>query len=189
MAHAVWLNTQNNAWLGSKISIICCELSRAPTPPNLTPGALPVHPAGKLPSSRPFVPPIPPNSGYATGVQVFIEAMAKVQTACKGTRDVTSCRGNARHNSVPRNRATLACRGTTRRYSVQRNRATPRGAEGPRDATCCVETARCHLVQRDRAMLQRAEKPRERCHLVQRDRATLCGAEKPRDARACRETA
>ena len=30
--HAVWLNTQNNAWFGSKISIICCELSGAPAP-------------------------------------------------------------------------------------------------------------------------------------------------------------
>jgi len=70
--------------------------------------------------------PIPPNPGYATGVQVFIEAMAKVQTACKGT---------------------------ARRHVVQRDRATLQRADKPCDATWCRETAQRHVVQKDRATL------------------------------------
>ena len=206
-AHTVWLNTQNNAWFGSKISIICCELSGAPTPRTSHQGLCQFTLLGNFRPPDPLCP-IPPNSGYATGVQVFIEAMAKVQTACKGTarrhvvqmdcatlrraeepRDVTRYRETARCHVVQRPCDVTSCRGTVRRYSVQRNRATPRGAEGPRDATACRETARCHVVQRDRATLQRAQKPRERCHVVQRDRATSRRAEGPHDAKARRGTA
>ena len=42
---------------------------RSPKPP---PGALPLDTAGRLPSPRPLVPPIPPNPGYATADPVVL---------------------------------------------------------------------------------------------------------------------
>ena len=213
IAHAVWLNTQNNAWLGSKISIICCELSRAPTPPNLTPGALPVHPAGKLPSSRPFVPHTSKfwlrhwcsgvhrsNGQSANSVQRnarrhVVQRERATQQRTEKPRDTSVQRDHATLQRAEKPRDTTWCRGTARRHLLRRNRAMPLGAEGPRDATACREAAR--------AMPPRAEGPRDamwcresaRRHAVQRDRATLRGAEVPptsrradgpRDATACR---
>ena len=130
-AHTVWLNTQNNLWFGSQISTICCEPTGAPSPPppNLPPGALPVHPAGKLPSPRPFVPPY---------LQILVQ------------RD----RATLQRADKPCN-ATW-CRETARCHVVQRDRATLRGAEGPRDTTACRGTARRHVVQRDRAVFLHA---------------------------------
>jgi len=121
-------------------------------------------------------------------------------------RDVTSCRGTARHYGVQRNCATPRRAEGPRDYVVprdlglhvvQRDRATLERTEKPcdatwcretarhhvvlLDATCCGETARCHVVQRDSAMLQRADKPRDA-----RDHATPRHAEEPRDATACK---
>ena len=171
------LNTQNNAWFGSKISIICCELSGAPRPPSEPPirGSASA-PCWETSVLQTLCAPIPPHSGYATGVQVFIEAMTKVQTAY---------------------------RETARRCSVQRNRAMRCGAEGPRDARACTETARRHVVQRDRATPPVSETPRDatwcrgtarcysvqRCHVVRRDRATSRRADGPRDVTSCSGTA
>jgi len=55
-AHALHLNTQNCAWFGSQISVICCELSGGFAPETPT-GVLPLDLAGGLPSPRPSVPP------------------------------------------------------------------------------------------------------------------------------------
>jgi len=55
-AHALQLNTQNCAWFGSQISVICCELSGVGALPLVSPtGAL--DPGGGLLSPRPTVPP------------------------------------------------------------------------------------------------------------------------------------
>ena len=56
---------KNCAWFCSEISVICYELSGGFAPPNSPPGALPLDPAGRLPSPYHLCP-LPPNPGYAT---------------------------------------------------------------------------------------------------------------------------
>ena len=86
---AVELNTQNCAWFGSQISLITAMSFREDVPPaNHPPGALPLDPAGGLPSPRPHVPPLPPNPGYATGLvrclwnSVWTNTSTERTTAC-----------------------------------------------------------------------------------------------------------
>ena len=53
----VRLNTQNCAWFGSKIYVICCELSRGALPPDHLPTRDSAHGPPVL---------LPPNPGYTT---------------------------------------------------------------------------------------------------------------------------
>ena len=177
---------------------------RAPLPPNLPPGALPVHPAGKLPSPRPFVPPISKSwlrqwcSGFhrSNGQSANSEQNGRVFRNTWGgisgpfpqfCNNFMFCKSTSRQVS----------RKTARRHVVQKDRATLYGAERPRVATACRGTARRYSVQRNHATSRSAEGPRDatacrktaRRYVMQRERAMPRGAESPRDVTKCRGTA
>ena len=143
-AHAVWLNTQNNAWFGSKISIICCELSGAPTPSPRT-SHQGLCQCTLLGNFRPLDPLCPHTSKswlrhWYSGVHRTNGQSANSVQRNRATSR-TSCRGTAQRYAVQTDRATSQRSEAARSYGVQRDRVRSRRAEGPRVAMAYRETA------------------------------------------------